>query len=152
MMTPEASMANQIPQTYANHRRIDPLYHMVGFGLLLAALVLAVTHLIRQPGLGPVWELIASLAMLLSFFLLRGYALRNQDRLIRLEETLRLERLLTEPLRSRIQALNQEQFIGLRFAPDEELGGLVEQVLAENLDRETIKRRIRVWRPDEHRV
>jgi len=145
-------MANPIPQTYANHRRFDPMYHMVGFGLLLVALVLAIVHLIHQPGLASVWELIASTGLLVTFFRVRIYALHNQDRLIRLEETLRMERLLAGPLRSRIHELSPGQLVALRFAPDEDLPGLTEQVLAEGLDREAIKKRIRTWRPDTFRI
>ena len=152
MMTPEVSMANHVPQSFANHRRIDPMYHMAGFGLLLVALGLAIVHLIRQPGLAPVWELIASISLFITFLLVRGYALHNQDRLIRLEETLRMERLLAEPLRSRIHELSPGQFVALRFAADAELAGLVEQTLAEGLTKEAIKGRIRAWRPDTFRV
>jgi hypothetical protein len=152
MMAPEVFMTNQMPQTYANHRRIDPLYHMVGFGLLLVALVLAVVHLVRVPGLASTWELVASICLLITFLRLRVYALHNQDRLIRLEETLRLGRLLPEPLRSRIHELSPGQFVALRFAADEEVAGLAEQALAEGLDREAIKRRIRAWRPDTFRI
>jgi len=145
-------MAPVIPQTYANHRRLDPLYHVVGFGLLLLALVLAVVHLVRQPGLAATWELVASLGLLITFLCLRTYALRNQDRLIRLEETLRMERLLPAELRTRIPELSPAQFVALRFAPDEELVGLVGQTLAEALSQDAIKRRIRSWRPDTFRV
>jgi hypothetical protein len=152
MMTPEVSMANPIPQTYANHRRIDPMYHMVGFGLLLVALGLAIVHLIRQPGFTPAWELVAGIGMLITFFRVRSYALHNQDRLIRLEESRRMEHVLEEPLRSRIHELSPGQCVALRFAADEELSSLVEQTLAEGLDREAIKRRIRNWRADTFRV
>lgn len=145
-------MAQEIPQTYVNHRRLDPLYHMVGFGLLLLALVLALVHLFREPGLAATWELLASLGLLITFFRVRTYALRNQDRLIRLEETRRMERLLPGVLHSRIQELSPGQFVALRFAPDEELVGLVEQTLAEGLSQDAIKRRIRTWRPDTFRV
>lgn len=140
------------PQTYANHRRLDPLYHMVGFGLLLLALALAIVHLVRQPGLATTWELVASLGLLITFLRVRTYALRNQDRLIRLEETRRLERLLSEALRTRIPELRPGQFVALRFAPDEELAELVQQTLAEGLDPDAIKRRIRTWKPDTFRI
>jgi hypothetical protein len=154
MMTPEVSMSAQNAplQTYANHRRIDPMYHVVGFGLLLTALVLAIVHLVRLPGYAPVWELVASLVMLILFLKVRAYALHNQDRLIRLEESQRMARLLAEPLRSRIHELKPGQFVALRFASDEELADLVEQVLAEGLEREAIKGRIRTWRADTFRV
>jgi hypothetical protein len=145
-------MAQEIPQTYANHRRLDPLYHMVGFGLVVLALVLALVHLFRQPGLASAWELVASLGLLITFFRARTYALRNQDRLIRLEEVRRMERLLPGVLHPRIRELSPAQFVALRFAPDEDLVGLVEQALAEGLSQDAIKRRIRNWRPDTFRV
>lgn len=145
-------MSETLPQTYANHRRFDPQYHLVAFGLLLVAFVMAIVHMVVQPGLASAWELVASVGLLALFLRVRVYALHNQDRLIRLEETLRMERLLSEPLRTRIHELRPAQFVALRFAPDEELEGLVQQTLAEDLDREAIKKRIRNWRPDTFRI
>ena len=139
-------------QTYATHRRFDPLYHFIGFALLLAVLVLAIVQVFRHPGAFSVWALLASAVLFIAYLRLRVYALRNQDRLIRLEETLRMERTLPEPLRSRVHELTPGQCVALRFAPDAELAALVEQVLAEKLDKETIKKRIKGWRPDTFRV
>lgn len=145
-------MSEPTPQTYATHRRIDPMYHMVGFGLFVVAFVMAVVHMVMQPGLSSAWELVASVGLLVLFLRVRVYALHNQDRLIRLEETLRMERLLSAPLQARIAELRVAQFVALRFAPDKELEGLVQQTLAEDLDREAIKKRIRNWRPDTFRI
>ena len=152
MITLEVFMADQVPQTYANHRRFDPIYHILGFGLLLVALVLSIVHMVRQPGLTPAWEMVATISMLITFLLFRGYALRNQDRLIRLEETRRMERLLVEPLRLRIPELSVKQLIALRFSSDEELPSLLERTLGEGLDQVAIKKSIRNWRPDTFRV
>jgi hypothetical protein len=145
-------MTEHIPQTYDTHRRFDPWYHFVGFGLLLAAFALAVVQIFRQPGATTVWELLVSVGLLITFLRVRIYALRNQDRLIRLEETLRLERILSEPLQARIRELTPGQFVALRFASDHELVSLVEQTLAEKLEGEAIKKRIVTWRPDTFRV
>ena len=145
-------MPESAVQSYATHRRIDPMYHYVGFGLVLAVLVLAVALLIRQPGLLSTWVLVASLVLTFLFLRLRIYALHNQDRLIRLEETCRMERVLPEPLRARIPELNPSQFVALRFAPDAELPSLVEQALAGSLQPDEIKRRIVAWRPDTFRI
>jgi hypothetical protein len=72
-----------------------------------------------------------------------------QDRVIRLEMRLRLERLLAPELRSRIPEFTVAQLISLRFASDGELPALARQVLDENLtDRKAIKRRIKNWQPD----
>lgn len=145
-------MPESAVQSYATHRRIDPMYHYAGFGLVLAVLVLAVVLLVRQPGLLSTWVLLASLVLAFLFLRLRIYALHNQDRLIRLEETRRMERVLPEPLRARIPELAIGQFVALRFAADAELPSLVEQALAGRLQPDEIKRRIVAWRPDTFRI
>jgi hypothetical protein len=96
--------------------------------------------------------LLAAIFLLITFLLVRTYALKVQDRLIRLEETLRMERLPSEAQRVRIGELNLRQFVALRFASDEELPALMQQALVENLDGEAIKKRIKTWRPDNTRV
>jgi hypothetical protein len=140
------------PQTFATHRRFDFVYHVVAFLLALAALGVAITLGVRHPSGQTLWNGLASLALLLIFFKAREYPLRAQDRIIRLEEQLRLARVLADPLRGRIQELTEAQLVGLRFAPDAELASLVEAALTEHLDREAIKKRIQNWKPDTFRV
>jgi hypothetical protein len=144
-------------QTFANHRRLDPAYHFVLFAILLLSLVREIKHVVQMfmQGAfvkGTVFELVLAAAMILLVLKIRLYALHNQDRLIRLEETLRMQAILPEALKPRISELRPGQFVGLRFASDEELAGLVEAALAEKLDGEAIKKRIRTWRPDTFRV
>jgi hypothetical protein len=71
---------------------------------------------------------------------------------IRLEERLRLMSVLPEAMRPRIGELTDDQFIGLRFASDEELPGLVKRALDEKLRKKDIKKAVSNWRPDYLRV
>jgi hypothetical protein len=82
----------------------------------------------------------------------RFYALKAQDRVIRLEERARLTGLLAEPLCSRVSDLSEAQLIGLRFASDGEIPGLVQETLARKLPQADIKKAIKVWRADYFRV
>jgi hypothetical protein len=76
-----------------------------------------------------------------------------QDRLIRLEERLRIARLVPAELQSKCDALTAGQLIALRFASDAELPALTKKVIDERIvDRKTIKSLIVNWRPDYHRA
>jgi hypothetical protein len=145
-------MAEKRPQAFANHARFDPLFHFFAlpvFGLsVLGAIVLFLLH----PSLYSGWLFAVSVAAVTAVLKLRTYALRNQDRIIRLEERLRLSTLLIEPLRSRIPELTETQLIGLRFACDTEVSGLVERTLDEKLSRADIKKSVKTWRPDYWRI
>jgi hypothetical protein len=137
-------------QSYAHHKRVDPWYHYVGFGLALILLIMALVHPFRGHGGG--WQILASVFLLILFLRVRIYALRVQDRVIRLEETLRMQALLGEDLRGRIGQLKPGQFVALRFASDGELAARVIEALDENLPGAEIKKRIQVWRADTFRV
>ncbi len=145
-------MSEKKPQTYSNHTRIDPAFHYFLAPVLLITLVATVVHLVRHPHLGSLWRVVLALALVVLAVKARTYALKAQDRVIRLEERLRLAALLPEPLRARIGELQIRQLIALRFASDAELPALVERALTEKLTEKQIKQAVQNWRPDEYRV
>lgn len=142
------------PQTYANHTRFDPLFHFSLAPILIIILIYAIVAMVRSHREFHLHLFIAIFALLLIWLSerARSYALKVQDRVIRLEERLRLAALLPEPLRARIPELTPKQLIALRFASDAEVPALVERTLNENLEPKVIKQSIQNWRPDHLRV
>lgn len=145
-------MAKKEPQTLQNHARTDPAFHLFLIPVGLIMLGATVYQLIRAPGWITAAHVVVVVWAIVAVFRIRLYALKVQDRVIRLEERLRMEKLLPEPLKSRIPELTEPQLIALRFASDAELPALVEKTLSGNLDNKTIKQSIRDWRPDYFRV
>lgn len=145
-------MAENTPQTLQNHVRYDPLFHFFLAPVALAMVAGTIYEAIRQPSWMTGAHILVAVWAFLALFRIRIYALKVQDRVIRLEETRRLEKLLPAPLNSRISELAIPQFLALRFASDAELPGLFEKTLAGNLDPKAIKQSIREWRPDYFRV
>ncbi len=146
-------MAETVPQTYQNHARFVPLFHFVAFGILVVNLIWQLYSMIRFFSLGSVIGVLLAFALCLLAWYTRIFALTVQDRIIRLEERLRLARLLPADLQGRIDELSVGQLCALRFASDEEVAELTRQVLADNLrSRDQIKKKIRSWRADHLRA
>jgi hypothetical protein len=152
-------MAEKKPQTFANHARLDPPFHFFVLPVFVLGLVLTLIHFfyhLRESDFRDNFHsfllILLALALLTLIFKVRLYSLKVQDRVIRLEESLRLTQMLNEPLRSRIPELTEEQLCGLRFASDAEVAKLAERALNEKLSRKDIKKAIQNWRPDYWRV
>jgi hypothetical protein len=140
-------------QTFANHTRWQPPFHFFIVPVMLINVIWSVVQFVRAPGLNSGWWIVVSLALLVLAFLVRLNSLKVQDRLIRLEEKLRYQQILSAPACQQADALNIGQMIALRFAGDEELEELVGAVLAGKLARtKEIKRAIKGWRADTFRV
>jgi hypothetical protein len=145
-------MSEQVPQNLKNHGRLDPSFHFVLFGVLVANLAISVVYSVHHPGFHSIWLVVLSIAAFVLYFKVRLYPLKVQDRVIRLEERLRLQALAPAEWHSQIYRLREDQLIGLRFAADDEVVELAKQTLEHNLTRKQIKERIKDWRADDFRV
>ncbi len=141
-------------QSFSNHTKYVPAFHFFVLPVLALNLIWSIYHLwkLHFSFEGIVGVLLA-LALALGFLFARLFALSVQDRVIRLEERLRLMRLLPDDLKPRINEFTVSQLVALRFACDEELPALARKVLAENLrSRKAIKQLVKTWRADYQRA
>ena len=146
-------MSKTAAQNLKNHGRVDPPFHFFLALVLLANIIVAIVWIVRHPGwFAPWWFLLLSAAALVATFKIRLYPMKVQDRVIRLEERLRLQSLAPAEWHTQIYRLSEDQLIGLRFAADDEVVELAKQALEHNLNRKQIKERIKDWRPDYWRV
>jgi|SRR5271157_1700234 len=141
-------------QNFANHAKIVPLFHYFVFPVLAVNFVSSIFRLVhgRHWVDGTIDVLTAASLVLLAYYA-RIFALTVQDRVIRLEERLRYERLLPEDLKARIPEFTRGQLVALRFASDAELPALARKVLSDNLtEGKAIKQLVQNWRADHLRA
>ena len=140
----------EAPQNFKDHARIDPLYHQFLVPILLLHLVWTGYNVIRRTDLETFEGLLLAIGLVVMGIFVRVNALRAQDRVIRLEEQLRFERL---GLAGKAGSLSVQQIVALRFASDNELPELIDQVTGGKLQtQKEIKAAIKTWRPDYVRV
>jgi hypothetical protein len=139
-------------QNFKNHTRFDPAFHFFLVPLTLILLVWSFVHHFRVKTVESFFVGMAFFILLAAIFLTRTYSLRVQDRVIRLEERLRLQSLAGDSLRVRIPELTKGQLVALRFASDAELTALATKALDEKLEPKQIKALIQNWRADLLRV
>lgn len=139
-------------QDFKTHRQIVPLYHyvvnLIGLGILVGGIVYAFCDCPNNCWAGTLIALNGFLAILVGF-VARGFGIRAQDRAIRAEENFRVYLLTGKPQDSRLKL---SQIIALRFASDEEYPALAAKAIAESLKADDIKKQIKNWKPDFHRV
>lgn len=136
-------------QSAANHVRLLPPFHFFIAPVFLLNIGVAVWLMTRATSFESAWGILLAVTFLVLAASARGMAMTVQDRVIRLEERLRSQSLLSPELSARFDDLNIGQVVALRFASDDELEGLVERCLAGDLkDRKAVKNAIQVWRPD----
>lgn len=139
-------------QNFSNHTKWDPLFHFFITPVIVGTILFSIKHLLAYPNGITIWLVVLTIAMLVWAVKTRTYALGVQDRLIRLEERLRMEKLLSDELMARFGELTRGQIVALRFASDGELAELVRRALDEKLAPKQIKAAIREWRPDYMRI
>lgn len=141
-------------QNLKNHGRFVPLFHFFVLPVLIGNFGTRVYFWVKGGfGLSHFFPILLAAALLLGILYARLFALAVQDRLIRLEERLRYEKVLPEELRWRNDELTVNQFVSLRFASDDELPGLMKKVLDKKVtSRKAIKQMIKNWRPDHLRA
>lgn len=146
-------MSTPREQNFGNHAQMVPGFHYVTGLLLFAYLVGAIWRALSLRDLESHFDLLGAFALAGTYWYCRAFPLKAQDRIIRLEEQLRLTRLLPDDLRARVTELSPRQLIALRFASDAELPSLVRWVLDERItDAKAIKQKVATWRPDHFRV
>jgi hypothetical protein len=142
-------MEKPYAQSAEKHARIIPVYHGVAFIVIAVNFLWTLYQAVLHFSWGALVGLGAAVGLTLVYFYSRVMALTVQDRVIRLEERLRMERLLPGDLKARIPEFDIDQLVSLRFASDDELPALARQVLDGKLtDRKVIKKMIKSWRPD----
>jgi hypothetical protein len=145
-------MSDDDVQTQATHVRWFPPWHFFAFPVLLINAIVQIVEFARAPSLATAWVAVVWIAVATAVFCSRYMPLRTQDRLIRLEETLRLERLMPDRAMD-IERLTLDQLIGIRFASDAELPHLMDRIVAgELVTRGDVKQAVQHWRADHHRV
>lgn len=141
-------------QNYSNHAKLVPGYHVVLTLFLAGGIIASCINIWQQYAAGaelmtPILIMLLFITATLSFYFLRTFPLKAQDRAIRAEESLRYFILTRKPFDSR---LTMGQIIALRFAPDEEFVPLVDRAANESMPPAGIKKAIKKWRADDHRM
>ena len=144
---------SQSDQNFKNHAKVVPAYHYWMTPMLVLPSLYLGYRVVVDFSFADLVTFIFSVGVVFAAFFARWFALGVQDRVIRLEERMRMEKLLPEDLKHRIPEVTTEQMIALRFASDEELTGLVFTALSEGIsDRKTLKQAIKNWRADNQRI
>lgn len=136
-------------QSFENHAKFVPGFHIGVLGIFGVNLVQSIVRVVKNLNVENGIGLLTAAGLILCAFYARIFALTVQDRVIRLEMRLRLERVLPADLRARIPEFSAGQLVALRFAGDGELPDLARKVLDGKIeDRKTIKQMVRDWQAD----
>jgi hypothetical protein len=145
-------MSDDAVQNYDNHPRWLPPWHFFVLPVIGINAIVNLVLLAKAPSIGALWSALVAIALATAVFFARYMALRVQDRVICLEETLRLEHLLPER-HFEIEKLGLDQLIAIRFASDAEIPHVFDRIMSgETTTRDEIKRAVQHWRSDHLRA
>ncbi|MEO5902471.1 MAG: DUF6526 family protein [Gemmatimonadaceae bacterium] len=140
-------------QDFKSHRQFVPAFHFFTIPILLINIGVEAARLYRYQTMYHVWVVVVAFTLLLFALVARIMALKAQDRVIRLEERLRLASLLPAEHRDKVGELTPGQLVALRFASDEEAPDLAHRTMTgEFKTQNDIKKAVKNWRADTHRV
>jgi len=145
-------MSEKKPQNYKNHAKFIPVFHYIALPLLLINFLAVLFGLAQDINFYALNELGLAVALIVVAVFTRLFALKAQDRVIRLEEQLRIQTLLPDALKANAGRLTMGQIVALRFASDEELAELTQDALDHNTPPNALKQAVKNWRPDYDRV
>jgi len=139
-------------QSLENHAKPIPGY-MIAVFMIFVPTGFFVYTAVTNFSVGRLAVALFAIGVLVTVFYSRRFPLGVQDRVIRLEEQIRMKELLPDDLKSRLSEFTTDQLIGLRFASDEELPQLARQVLDGGISgRADIKKAVNNWRADHERI
>ena len=146
-------MPEKTPQTLQHHAKLVAPFHDILLPILLINLLLSIYRSTTAFSLETAWLVWMAVALIMIAVFARTFALKAQDRVIRLEERMRMQTLLPDELKPRIHDFTMDQLAALRFASDNELPNLARKVLEDGIDdRKIIKQLIVTWRADYQRL
>jgi hypothetical protein len=141
-------------QSFQSHAKWLPPFHFFVLPVLLINLGFSIYWCVKAWfTVSGVLSVVFATALFVGMVMARAMVMRVQDRVIRIEERIRFERLLPADMHARIGEFTMDQLVALRFASNAELPELARKVLEEKVnDRKAIKQMIKTWRPDSARA
>lgn len=140
-------------QDFKTHRQFVPAFHYFTVPVLLINVGVEAVRFYRNQTSYHGWVMLVAFTLLVFAFVARGMAVKAQDRIIRLEERLRLGALLPAEHRDKVNDLTPGQLVALRFASDEEVPDLAHRTMTgEFKTQNDIKKAVKNWRADTHRL
>jgi uncharacterized membrane protein YciS (DUF1049 family) len=137
-------------QSFQSHAKWLPAFHFFVLPVLLINLGFSIYWCVKAWfTVSGLLTVVVAAALFVGMVMVRVMAMKVQDRVIRIEERIRFERVLPADMHARIGEFTIDQLVALRFASNAELPELARKVLEEKVnDRKAIKKMIKTWRPD----